>query len=488
MKKFTTLILFLASSILTAQVTQVLDINTGSGNSSPAELFVFNGALYFYADDSSGTNTGGEDLGKEMWITDGTASGTELFYEFRTGSSNGTIDNFFEFNGKMYFTAWEESVELTSLYESDGTVEGTLYTNNGFSTRNPIVVGSKVYMSNTTNFTSIGTNNALYEYDGTTFQPIPDTGSGFPQISGGHVARLNDTKLIAYMRYLIADDGEDGYIDANNSNYEPFLYDITNQTFTLLKDINPGAENSSISNLTNLGSKVYFEAINKLWVTDGTADGTIEIAAATNASITDVTNFYAWDSKLFFEGDDGTGDQLWMYDPEANTVTNISNISGTNNDHDPSDYAVYDGYLYYRGEDADDTNGHLFRTNGTTIAQLDATIKDIDEITVFNDKLYFEGDDGVTGNELYTLNPNTLSIDPIFEQSISIYPNPSNTFINVKGDFSETINYTIYDIRGRSVRKGQVVNELINHNLSSGMYIIKLISANKIASRKLIVR
>ncbi|MEO0555983.1 MAG: hypothetical protein AAF149_22470, partial [Bacteroidota bacterium] len=56
-----------------AQVNRVKEINdSGSSNSSPNNLFVYNGRLYFGADDSSGSNTGGQDLGRELWVTDGT--------------------------------------------------------------------------------------------------------------------------------------------------------------------------------------------------------------------------------------------------------------------------------------------------------------------------------------------------------------------------------------------------------------------------------
>ncbi len=41
-----------------------IDINPGAGHSNPGDFTVFNGALYFSADD--GTN------GYELWKTDGT--------------------------------------------------------------------------------------------------------------------------------------------------------------------------------------------------------------------------------------------------------------------------------------------------------------------------------------------------------------------------------------------------------------------------------
>jgi hypothetical protein len=229
---------------------------------------------------------------------------------------------------------------------------------------------------------------------------------------------------------------------------------------------------------------VYFKAIGELWETDGTETGTIKVSSAN--SVSPVGNFYGWNGNLFFEGDDGTNDdQLYVYDPTADTLTNISNISGNN--HDPADYVEYNGYLYYSGQDKDDNDNHLFRTNGTTIEQLDTTIKDIDDLVVYNNKLYFEGDNGTDGNELFTFNPATLSINRAFENSVSVYPNPSKNSINVHGDFNEAINYTIYNILGKSVKNGSVQNKIINHNLPTGIYVLKLNSGNKTVNKKIIV-
>ena len=49
---------------------RVKDIRPGSGSSSPTDLGVFAGAVYFSADD--GTH------GRELWKTDGTEAGTVL--------------------------------------------------------------------------------------------------------------------------------------------------------------------------------------------------------------------------------------------------------------------------------------------------------------------------------------------------------------------------------------------------------------------------
>ena len=74
-KQLLSIVAVVGTLILNAQVTLVKEINdAGSSNSSPANLTVHNGQIFFAADDSNGSNTpGGADLGKELWVTDGTS-------------------------------------------------------------------------------------------------------------------------------------------------------------------------------------------------------------------------------------------------------------------------------------------------------------------------------------------------------------------------------------------------------------------------------
>ena len=44
-------------------------------------------------------------FGGELWVSDGTESGTNLVVDIAPGSPNGGAHSFFEFNGRLFFTA-----------------------------------------------------------------------------------------------------------------------------------------------------------------------------------------------------------------------------------------------------------------------------------------------------------------------------------------------------------------------------------------------
>ncbi|MCG8581728.1 MAG: hypothetical protein MI866_17520, partial [Bacteroidales bacterium] len=354
MKKIYTLCLLAAMALgMQAQVTLVKDINPGTGNSSPGEIFVFGDHFYFKADDANAA----VDHGSELWKSDGTTDGTVLVKDIRSGSSNSGPFDFFTLNNELFFTANDG---VANPWKTDGTEVGTVKVTTGPTILAPVELEGVVYYKHTN--TLDGISNDLWQFDGVSQTAVADAGTTEENIF--------DFAVFQSKIFLYANTAAD---DATYGN-ELYVYDPATDLFTLVKDITGDDANSGISNFTVLGDKLYFEALGGLWETDGTTDGTIAIASA--ATLSGVNNLYAWNNLLLLEGDNTTdGDQLYVYNPADGTTTNISNISGTNSNHDPSDYCPYNGYLYYRGEDANDTNGHLFRTNGTTIEQLDNVVK-----------------------------------------------------------------------------------------------------------------
>ena len=456
-----------------SQITLVKDINPGSGNGSPANLYAFDNKIFFAARDNSGTNTGGTDVGTELWVSDGTEAGTVFVKDIRVGSTaSAGIGFWFEYNNALYFSANNGGGSV--LHKTDGTEIGTVETGDP-GLFGAITVGSDIYAVNTP------AGNKLWRFTGdNTAAAAP--GSGNESIPGFNIIEFNGN-ILMYASLTST-------VEANG--IELHQYDPNTGIFSLVKDVNAGTGNSSIQNFVSTGTKVYFRTgSNAIWETDGTNAGTLEVTAVTNAGIGGITELYAWDGKIFFEGDTGaSNDQLWVYDPIADTVTNLSNITGSvetgGNNHDPSDYAPLGDFLFYAGEVADDTRQWLFRTDGTTSERINDVIFDIDDLVVLNDELYFEGDDGNTGNELYKASQTTLSNGETILEIVNMYPNPAKDHVM----FSQNMvgkTYTIFDAAGKQLSKGTLNSDRLDLNLASGLYLIRVKSDNSMLTKKIII-
>ncbi|MBZ4416100.1 ELWxxDGT repeat protein [Myxococcus sp. RHSTA-1-4] len=76
---------------------RLVDIFPGEENSGPRELNVFEGLLYFTADDGV--------HGRELWVSDGTAAGTRLARDIRPGPDGSSPYGLMVASRKLYFAA-----------------------------------------------------------------------------------------------------------------------------------------------------------------------------------------------------------------------------------------------------------------------------------------------------------------------------------------------------------------------------------------------
>lgn len=71
---------------------------------------------------------------------------------------------------------------------------------------------------------------------------------------------------------------------------------------------------------------------------------------------------------------------------------------------------------------------------------------------------------------------------------ILVYPNPASNFLNISNSNDELTTYQVYSVEGKLIKQGEFMSSLqIDLNLySSGTYLIKLISKNKVYQQKFI--
>lgn len=311
------------------------DINPGKNGSYPASFTKVGNQLFFVAND--GTH------GFELWVTDGTTAGTVMVSDIVPGSSGSSPDYLTAFNGKLYFVA-NDSVHGNELWVSDGTPAGTSIIkdiNPGISSSNPqgYNLGNGFYIASFNEFNgklyfraNDGANGVeLWTTDGTTAGTamVADIWPGTGSSSPFFMTPYNG-KLI----FSAQDDSINGF--------NVWITDGTAAGTSMVKNINPvgnyGADAADYSGYVPLNGKLYFTAKGagtgyELWGTDGTTAGTAIVKDIFPGPIGSYPGYnydmISYDGKLYFSamGDTLVGYQLWTSDGTAAGTTQLKQLS-----------------------------------------------------------------------------------------------------------------------------------------------------------------
>lgn len=339
------------------------DIYPGFSSSNPSGFVsLANGKVLFSA------AADGVDTGLELWITDGTATGTKLVKDLYPGPSGSAPTNLTKLgNGKVIFSA-ADGTSNGNLWISDGTATGTVKFANIFGPSN----GNSL-----SQFTPFGANKLIF------------TAYDFNGSNGAVMWITNGSTAGSFMLKAFGSGDIPGYLtDLGNgkmifgafqqaSGYEIWVTSGTAGSTKLLADINPGGgygfrPSGGAEPLALGNGRAIFRASDgthgdELWTTDGTAAGTkmlADIAVGTNGS--NPANFYALgNGKALFAASNGTSYSLLYITDGTTAGTKLLKDLGVGVNGAPSNfYQLPNGKVLFNG--ITQTNGaELWITDGT---------------------------------------------------------------------------------------------------------------------------
>lgn len=370
-----------ARQMLSVNVELLFDINFGeaSGISRPAvqdidgnlnfestlgwEWVEFDGNLYFAADDGV--------HGTELWKTDGTEDGTELVADIFAASDSSFPTGLTIFNEELYFAA-SDGDSGDELWKTDGTDVGTVRVKDLWEGAESGLPRAFTIYQDELFFAagSVEAGDEIWKTDGTE----------------------EGTQLVV--------DVEEGEIGSLPFQTPVSFYVFNDELFFSAAIENDGPE---------------------LFKTDGTQDGTVQVANINPETFADANgdvfgapsfpeSFFEFKDELYFVAGDGLR-------PDGQIITRLYKLADGDAvrvteerpyiEFDTPVIVEFNDYLYYSGI-TDAGLWEMFRTNGAGSSEL---VMDLDgefnsaptEFAVLGDYIYFAAND-VSGRQLWRTN------------------------------------------------------------------------------------
>jgi ELWxxDGT repeat protein len=377
-----------------AGTERIADTFHDPGSSSPRELTVWKDRLYFAANLQFGTSG--------IWSSDGTPGGTNLLQSF-TAFPWGGPASLTPFGNHLYFSALEEG----QLWRTDGTAAGTATVpGNSGGARELTVVGSSLYLLASPAGQGCYWNDCSepHRLDGNATTLIKDINPGmvelfFPQISVP--AGSYGFDLTALGNKLVFSAEDDGVAGA-----ELWVSDGT-AAGTVPIDLCPGGCPSYPWQLVRLGEQILFvtggDSVRGLWRTDGTAAGTALLQA-----VGDIQEMVVAGDRAFFKVYRSAGDELWRSDGTAAGTVRVSDLAPGAAPVRLRHLTAFGNRVFFTAFHAE-TGEELWTSDGTAAGtRLVADVWPGPEsssphvLTAVNDRLIFAATDGVSGVEPWT--------------------------------------------------------------------------------------
>lgn len=327
-----------------ASTILVKEINMGSVPSNPRYFYNYKNRVLFAATNAA--------TGDEIWATNGTEAGTVLLKDINPGQDSSTYASievvpglfmpfnvffsFHEFNGNLYFTAFD-GTGGGGIWRTDGTTPNTALVKEMASSVGFFNIGFGLFL-NAFNlpgkflfpYAEIQTKGELWECDGTT--------AGTKLFKSFPVNSDDDIPLI-YVNL--------GY----NAATQTLIYPLYNGKFFFSAEAPNG---------------------NELWSTDGVVANTLvvkDINPSGDGIDLDNSTYLYTTAGLHFAGNDGVhGNELWKTNGTGAGTSMVQDIYLNAGEAEPTLYFIVNGKILFTATDGDDVNNtDLFVVDGNFI-------------------------------------------------------------------------------------------------------------------------
>jgi len=387
-------------------------------DAAPLDVVPAYAFLYFTARDGVS--------GRELWRTDGSSRGTRLVQQLLSagdvleeGSSE--VKDMIALNDRVYFGATDFIGNFT-LYSQSGLVGNELWSSDGTPGQVQLVKDVRPPASTTTQPPGESDPESLAAFANRVWFTARTESNGWQL--GYSDGTSNGTAMV------IIDPVYPGPVPTDLTVANTQLFFAIKDGTELWKtdgtpsgatEVKSGFNVNGIRDLKAVGSRVFINASEDLWISDGTAVGTFMTRDINPDAAALPNDFTAWDSNLYFTANDGShGRELWRSDGTSNGTVMVCDLIAGSAGSAPSNLIVFQDAIYFAA-DHPALGRELWRSDGTATGTVMVTdlapytgttpigfsyprrSSSPEKLMIYRNKLYFSADDGQgkIGRELY---------------------------------------------------------------------------------------
>lgn len=369
-----------------------VDVLPGIGQSSPGNLTVAIGKLFFTAGSPRGT-----------YVTDGTQAGTTLLMDVPFQGFLG------EFGSTAYFYGGTQA-NPSGIWKTDGTGPGTIMIANMQVGRNQSLI-----FDNSIYFTS--KSIAIPSQENSLWRLNPDN-DAIQEVPGSPVD-------VFYLQVFAGKLYFSGDVDPSVSNSPSFLWKMDSGTSTpaLVQDSNSVRFANTPQIKIEVAGVLYFAAGSpaegfELWRTDGTSDGTIlvkDIYPGSNSSVPGL--LIAAADTLYFVANDGLhGFELWRSDGTDAGTFLVKDIATGPDNAETAQLVNLNGLVVFTARSSQSVPAVLWTSGGTEAgtSPVNSTVVDLaDNFVQLGSSLVFLGQNTTVGREMFIFHTGEQPAAPV---------------------------------------------------------------------------